>query len=832
MKVAEKREVRFAAEFSQTCGLIAAVFGLLALFGWIAGIPLLHSFGADKIPMAPSTALLFALYGTLIFLKVGMRQGNGLRRALIVLDLFAVSGSLLLLILSSMGIRPDIEHLGIEITGMVEGSPIGHISPLTALCFVLAGITFLLVISPSPVRPWTTTAAFWSASAIILFSTVFVSAYFLGGYLLYGSKIIPPALPTSLAFMFLGLALLVSSEPNFRLHKLPHAHSKRATCALILTFLISSTGILTAGYFYFQNYEKQHRNGLEQLLSAITGMKVEGLKEWRRERLGDAAIFYKNFDFSRRVSVCFRTPENAEATRSMRAYLQQAQEVCQYDRISIFDAEGRERISFPDIREPLAGVISRRSAEALQTKQIIFEDFYRNEHNQRIYLTILVPILLNADGISGEHNERAIGILALRVDPDQYIYPLLRRWPGPIKTMETRLARRDGNDVLFLSGLKFKPDAALNLRIPLTNTDAPIVKALLGQGGIVEGVDCCGGEPVISAAHAVPNSPWFLATHMDIAEVYAPLRKKLWEMVLLVGTLLFGLCAGVALLWRRQQVRFYQEQFKSEAERKKAEEDRKKLEVQLIQSQKMEAIGQLAGGIAHDFNNMLQVIIGNADMALKDIAPDNPLAEHFLEIRMSARRSAELVKQLLSFARKQIIAPKVFDLNDTVAGTLKMLGCLIGEHIALLWKPAGNPCLIKMDPAQIDQVLVNLVVNARDAIGGKPGKITIETENAMFDEEYCKTRAEIIPGQYVMLAVSDDGCGMSKKIMERIFEPFFTTKPCGKETGLGLATVYGIIRQNNGFINVCSEPGKGAAFKIYLPGYKSEAVAEGVVLSK
>ena len=246
------------------------------------------------------------------------------------------------------------------------------------------------------------------------------------------------------------------------------------------------------------------------------------------------------------------------------------------------------------------------------------------------------------------------------------------------------------------------------------------------------------------------------------------------------------------------------------------------LEAQLRQAQKMEAVGRLAGGVAHDFNNMLAVIAGHADLALEEIDSGSPLHADLLEIQKAAQRSADLTHQLLAFARKQTIAPQVLDLSDTITGMLKMLRRLIGEDIDLLWKPAGSLWRVNMDPAQIDQVLANLVVNARDAIAGV-GKITIETGPAVFDDTYCETHADVIPGSYVLLAVSDNGCGMDPTVLAHLFDPFFTTKPQGQGTGLGLATVYGIVKQNHGFINVYSEPGQGSTFKIYLPRYESAA---------
>ncbi|OGQ88523.1 MAG: hypothetical protein A2512_11915 [Deltaproteobacteria bacterium RIFOXYD12_FULL_56_24] len=250
--------------------------------------------------------------------------------------------------------------------------------------------------------------------------------------------------------------------------------------------------------------------------------------------------------------------------------------------------------------------------------------------------------------------------------------------------------------------------------------------------------------------------------------------------------------------------------------------EKRKLEEQLQQAQKMEAIGTLAGGVAHDFNNMLMVIIGHAEIALRQMAPDQPFFADLREIRKAAGRSAELTRQLLTFARKQTVTPQVVDINKTVEMMLKMLRRLIGEDIDLAWLPGAGIWPIKADPSQIDQILANLCVNARDAIAGV-GKVTIETRNEIIDETYCADHPEAVPGEYLLLAVSDDGCGMDKQTLGKIFEPFFTTKEQGKGTGLGLATVYGITKQSQGFINVYSEPGQGSTFKIYLPRHAGKS---------
>jgi nitrogen-specific signal transduction histidine kinase/ActR/RegA family two-component response regulator len=255
-----------------------------------------------------------------------------------------------------------------------------------------------------------------------------------------------------------------------------------------------------------------------------------------------------------------------------------------------------------------------------------------------------------------------------------------------------------------------------------------------------------------------------------------------------------------------------------ELERLYEEEKRKSLELQLLQSQKMESVGRLAGGVAHDFNNMLQVILGNAYLAFDEVSDDSSVKQSLIDIIESGNRSADLTRKLLTFARKQIVLPQVINLNDVTMVMLKMLKVLIGENINVSRIIGNNLWPVKVDPSQIDQILVNLCVNARDAINDI-GIITIETKNCTLDNFYFNAHAGLIPGEYVCISVSDNGCGMDKETMEHIFEPFFTTKEFGKGTGLGLATVYGAVKQNNGYIYAYSELGKGTTFTIFFPRY-------------
>jgi PAS domain S-box-containing protein len=256
--------------------------------------------------------------------------------------------------------------------------------------------------------------------------------------------------------------------------------------------------------------------------------------------------------------------------------------------------------------------------------------------------------------------------------------------------------------------------------------------------------------------------------------------------------------------------------------------DRRRLEEQLWHAQKMEAVGQLAGGVAHDFNNLLTAILGYANLLLDELPPQDPLRNDLDEIRSAGERAASLTRQLLAFSRRQMLQPQIVDINTLVTGMQKLLRRLMTEHVEVMTALARDLLPVRVDPSSIEQVLVNLAVNARDAMPAG-GRLTIETANVDLDEAYAKNHIPLVPGRYVMIAVGDTGQGMDPVTRARIFEPFFTTKEQGKGIGLGLATVYGIVKQNGGYIWVYSEVGHGTVFKVYLPPAESPSATQGVM---
>ncbi|MBI5640265.1 MAG: PAS domain S-box protein [Nitrospirae bacterium] len=1021
------------------CGVFVAGVGLVALLGWALELPVLSSLGSGRIPVAPSTAGLFVVYAGAIFLRTHFLKNRVSYWTGIAINSAGALLAALLFVLSLLGIRLEAEHLGFNVVNKPGEIPVGHISPVTAFCFLLSSLSYLLSLPSSSNRRWPANIAWWLACCLITAGSTLVLAYLYGTPMLYGSVFIPPAALTSMAFIALGTALFALASP-LAWSARPYAESTtRASYTFFLVFVFLTTGIVIAGYLYYRNYEIRHRTEVESQLSAVADLKADELVRWRKERLADAGVFYNNVNFSESLQGYLKKPKDAELRKRLKTWMNRMQEVSQYDQIFLLDESGTEQIAIVAERTPIASHVRMRAAETLGTKKVAFEDFYLNEHNRRVYLAVLVPIS------EGGGTGRALGTLIFRIDPEQYLYPFLKRWPTPSGTAETLLVRREGNNVLFLNELRFRRDTALNLRRPLDHVELPAVQAALGREGIVEGWDYR-GVPVIANVRTVPESPWFLVARMDKSEMYAPVRERLWLMIALVTALLIGAGAGTGLIWKRQRSLFYREKydaaealrlahdhlrrfvdsnivgvviaspsggvieandyylrligytreefeqgmvdwraitppewlpadehaieelrergtctpyekeylrrdgtrvsaFLSDAmlpgpeeqiaafvlditERKKADEalgaserqyrqlvnnalvgvyratqegkflyvndalarmlecedadellqlpveirykrpedrkafldilkeqgkvpyyevdvptktgklktimlsailedgiitgmvtditERKHLESQLRHAQKMDAVGTLAGGIAHDFNNILNVIIGYGTMVMDGLEADSPSKGRMNEVLAAAERAATLTRRLLTFSRKQLAEVKPININELMTDIQKMLGRIIGEDIDFNLNLEDRRLVVMADAGQIEQVLLNLAANARDAMPNG-GRLTIGTGREEVDDEYVAVYGYGTPGMYALITVADTGQGIDAETQKKIFEPFFTTKGIGEGTGLGLAISYGIIKQHNGYIKVYSEPGQGAVFKIYLP---------------
>ncbi|MGO9738361.1 MAG: PAS domain S-box protein [Desulfomonilaceae bacterium] len=825
--------------------------------------------------------------------------------------------------------------------------------------------------------------------------------------------------------------------------KTPSGYERRSLYATILIFFILAFGIFTGGYLFYRNYERKFRTGIENQLSSIANLKVDQIVQWRKERLGDAAIFFKNSNFSSLVLSFFEHPDDVAGQKQLRMWLGSVQARYKYDRIFLMDSHGVERLAIPESSTPTCEFERKHSLEVMRSGKAEFTNFYRDDINKRIYISVIVPVLnLQEKAVS-------IGALVMRIDPNQYLYPFIQSWPTPSRTAETLIVGREGNDAVSLSELRFRKNSALEFRVSLEKQEYPAVKAILGQQGIVQGKDYQ-GFPVIADVTPIPGSPWFLVARMDASEVYGPLREQLWLLVFLVGSLIVGAGTSLGWIWKRRIAAFYRERFEAAetlretenrfrlfyekspvgyqsldadgrfievnqawldtlgyersevigrwfgdflapeyvelfrrrfprflelgevrgvefemfhksgaliitsfdgkigrdgegkflqthcvlqdiTERRRSEEAQKrlataveqaaegvmitdaagviqyvnpalenitgydrlelignnprvfksgehdesfykqlwdtvtagktwsgritnkkkdgslyyedttispvrdsngmivsfvglkrditehlKLSSQLFQAQKMEAIGRLAGGIAHDFNNLLQVVIGYSDLILADETLSRRHREDLEKMYRAATSGAQLVRGILLFSRKTPARLQPVNLNKIVEQFRSLLAHTIPKMIEIELLVADDLNVINGDSTQIEQILMNLAINARDAMPDG-GRLAIETQNILLDEEYCRIHLGTKPGRYALLSVTDTGTGMDPEIASRIFEPFFTTKEQGKGTGLGLAVVYGIVEQHGGVITCYSELSVGTTFKIYFP---------------
>jgi PAS domain S-box-containing protein len=324
----------------------------------------------------------------------------------------------------------------------------------------------------------------------------------------------------------------------------------------LLIFVLLAAGIATGAYFAYKNYEKKYRFESESQLSTVAKLKVDQLIQWRKERLGDGQVFFKNDLFSAIVKRYIRNHNDQNTKNGILTWVSHIQSAYKYDLMLLLDAQLNTVLVFPENKERTQLVIDKKNTELLLSGNIAFQDFYRNDQDQHIYLKILVPIL------EDRSPRRLIAVLALRISPEDYLFPLIQEWPIPSRTAETLIIRREGDNAEFLNELRFQKNTALNFRIPIGRRDIPAVKAALGQEGIVEGIDYR-GVPVIADVRAVPGSPWFLVARIDTEEVYGPLKERMWLIVSLVGALFIAAGTGVGFIWRYQRSLFYQKQYKS-----------------------------------------------------------------------------------------------------------------------------------------------------------------------------------------------------------------------------------------------------------------------------
>ena len=560
---------------SALAGPLAALVGGAALVGWAFDVAALKSIRPDGVSMKPNTALAFVLVGLALLLHRPPSALNAQPSTFSLLSrLCAVLAGLIgLLSLAEYTFtwNPGFDHwLFSEPAGTVGTSHAGRMAPDTALCFTLFAIGWDWLHHPSPQRRRKFLVGLLAGFFITTAALIEILSYFMPDLRTHGwGGLTMMALPTAAVFLPLGAAL-VETALRRRIPEPDRAAESFAPSAdptwlkLLIVFAGLAAGIIATGTVYYRNLEQHDRDEVEGQLSAVAELKVGELNQWRKERRGDAGILFKNAVISELVRRTLEKPEDADAPRQLAMWFEKYGTHFRYDRIRLLDTHGTTRLSWPPVLPPPSPLEVEATAEALQLGQVMLQDFYLSPDDQQVRLSLLIPVFDEADG------SRPLGVIVLRINPDYYLYPLIERWPTSSPTAETLLVRKEGGHVIFLNELRFRKEAPLNIRIPLSQVRVPAVQAALGRQGVMDGLDYR-DVPVVAALRTIPDSPWALVARIDAAEAFAPLRMQLWRVVGVIGTLLFGTGAGVSLIWRRRRDQYHQFQMMAAQELKENE---------------------------------------------------------------------------------------------------------------------------------------------------------------------------------------------------------------------------------------------------------------------
>ncbi|MBK7257498.1 MAG: PAS domain S-box protein [Ignavibacteriae bacterium] len=532
-------------------GALVVCIAAFVLAGWIYGSRVLMSFGQDLLPMAPSTALLFMMNGAALILIVWRQGSNVVRVTALGVAIVALAGAGTLTVLSAQGLQSDIEHLGFPSSTMPDGMAIGHISSIAAGWLTASALALVILqLSRSKGRTG-------PVISLVLAATLFMSSQLLlianlgGSPFGFGPSEIVPSLPTAIGLVLLSGGLLFASArilwPDMGMDP---RRGGEFVFQSILVFLLLASCIFVIAF-----------------LQAVAELKVRDIAQYRRERLGDASLLMENPDISRLALGTLGSSPDGTSKRLLGNWMRKLREAYSYDRVFLLDPEGDMRLTPGEPDERIDTVIASRCASVLRSHTLHVEDLYRSDVDRKIYIALLIPVY---DG------NTPLAVFVLRIDPEVYLYPYLQTWPGPSRTSETLLVRRDGNSVVFLSPLRFSTDPPLTHRISLTHTEVPAVQAVLGERGSVEGIDYAGQEVIASIA-PVPGSPWYLIARTSVSEAITPVRERLSLMLILI-VILVGF-AGLALAYFAvaQRARIFREQFQHAENMRRSDERFRKL---------------------------------------------------------------------------------------------------------------------------------------------------------------------------------------------------------------------------------------------------------------
>jgi len=766
-------------------------------------------------------------------------------------------------------------------------------------------------------------------------AAVIILAYAAGAPLFYGPGVIPVALFTAIGIFGLDVGLLADGAGGLLARGMRTADSPAESGRPVIEWkreialsAAAALVVLAGGVIYLRVELAAMRRTAFNELAAIGDLKAEQIAAWKAERMLDARYFTQARTVARTMAAFLARPDDDEAKKEITGLLQPLMEVNSYASVVVFDGRCERRLSLPE-NTRLDAAIVRAARVALATRKIAVADLHDGEAGQNVYLDLLAPVF----GPGADHDSAPIGVIAVRVNAGAELSRMIGIWPIPSETAEILLARRDGDEVVFLSELRHRSGAALHLRFPVSDPELPAAMAVRGESGVHEGVDYR-GVLVLAAIRRIPDTPWSMVAKVDQQEIYAPLRRQAGAVALVTFAMLVATGFATETIWRRKVARILEKELDGErryrelaerlalitrygndiivmadetgriieaneravdaysftreelfrmtllelrapeararmaedmermhatggglydtiqlrkdgtaisvevscrlvqvggqafslsiirdvTQRKREAEERRKFELQVQQTQRLESLGVMAGGIAHDFNNLLTTILGRASLVLCQLDAASPFREDLREIEEASSRAAELCRQMLAYAGKGRFITETLSLSRLVGEMTHLIEVSIPKKIQFRRHLDETIPLIEADATQLRQVVMNLIINAAEAISEGDGAIDVSTGVMECDEAYLRRNSPIVPpasGRFVYIEVADTGRGMDPEIQSRIFDPFFTTKFVGR--GLGLATVLGIVLYHHGSLKLESEPGKGTKFRVLFP---------------
>jgi signal transduction histidine kinase len=575
---------------------------------------------------------------------------------------------------------------------------------------------------------------------------------------------------------------------------------------LFVIFFILSTGIIASGTLYYAHQKQAIKKDKQEELNAIAELKINQLTAWRNERIADTMSAYSNAIIRRSLVLFLKGNTSEELSQDITSWLKSQQANYKYRRVSVLSAHEGQSLSVPEPYEPLCPFVQNIISKGLSPGKITFIDFYRctPSHTVRMGMIIMIPKDPPKD-IS------PLGYILLEIDPEVSVYPLVESWPTPSRTAETYIVRREDNDVVYLNDLRQQRNTALTYHLPISRQNLPAAMAVRGQEGIVEGIDYR-GRAVLAALKKIPDTPWFMVAKVDQEEIYTPIRKTALMITFTLSLMIITVGTLIGMWYRGRQAEAYCRQLA-------LEEEKKDLELQLIQAQKMEALGIMAGGIAHDIKNVLQPILINTEL-ISDVIPQGTQEREYLDQIIDAvHLGKNLVSQIKLFSPGKKSLYKPILIGPVIQEALTFLKRSKLPDIKLKQWITAKDNLVRADTTQIYQLVLNLCTNAIQAMGPSKGFLGVSLKVKEITKNMPALVSDLKPGRYMKLTIRDTGSGINPEIMDKIFDPFFTTKKEDKGTGLGLAIVYSVVKNVQGSIIIRSIIGKGTRFEIFFPVY-------------